>query len=97
MRRSRKSEYRRGVYEGMLNTFFNVTYLSNEENVEARQQIFFKASELNTKTLDNDKANINSLEDAYQRGFSVGMDGWESDEEMNQIIKIAKTSVFVKS
>lgn len=97
MRRSRKSEYRRGVYEGMLNTFFNVNYLSNEENVEARQQIFFKASELNTKTWDNDKANINSMEDAYQRGFSVGMGGWESDEEMNQIIKIAKTSVFVKS
>lgn len=96
MRRSRKSEYRRGVYEGMLNTFFNVTYLSNEENVEARQQIFFKASTLSTKTWNNERGNLQSLDDAYTRGYSVGMDGWDSDEEIDEVCKMAKTSVAAK-
>ena len=94
MRRSRKSEYRRGVHEGMLNSFFNVTYLDNQENVEARKAILIKSRLLTDKTWNDEKSNLHSLEDAHMRGYSVGMDGWESDEEMNEVVKMAKVSVI---
>ena len=96
MRRSRKSEYRRGVNEGMLNTFFSVTYLNNQENIEARKAIAIKSGTVFSKTWESERPGLRSLDDAYLRGFSVGMDGWESDEEINQVVKMAKISAITK-
>jgi len=96
MRKSRKSEYRRGVNEGMLNAFFNVTYLNNQENVEARKEIVIKSVRVACKTWESERSNLHSLEDAYQRGYSIGMDGWESDEEINEVVKMAKVSAITK-
>lgn len=96
MRRSRKSEYRRGVNAGMIQSFFNVTYLSIAENVEARKAIAIKSAGLTAKTWKTERDGLHSIEDAYFRGFDIGMNGWESDEEMNEVSRQAKLSVKVK-
>ena len=96
MRRSRKSEYRRGVNAGMLHSFFSVTYLSIAENVEARKAIAIKSAGLAVKTWKTERDGLHSIENAYMRGFDVGMNGWESDEEMNEVSRQATLSVKVK-
>ena len=73
MRRSKISEYRKGVLDGMLDCFFNVTYLSISENVEAKKIIVIKSSRLSIKTWKEERTNsLYTLEDAYWRGYSVG-------------------------
>jgi hypothetical protein len=84
MRRTKKSEYKRGVFDGMWKSFLRMTDLPDDAKPEARQIIAIRASCLAQKTWRGSRAALKDLGDefdtlagAHMRGFTVGIYAWE--------------------
>ena len=89
MRRSRKSEFRSAVNEGMKHAFFEVTYLDINEAVEAKKHIAIISAGVADKHWAEYRNKCQSLDDAQVWGEVCGRDAW-SDEDMEKVAQLAK-------
>lgn len=89
MRRSRKSEFRSAVNEGMKHVFFEVIYLDINEAVEAKKHIAIISAGVADKHWAEYRDKCQSLDDAKVWGEVFGRDAW-TDEDMEKVAQMAK-------
>lgn len=89
MRKSRKSEFGRGYFDGKFAHFIQIYYLNNEEWVKARRLCAVEAAGEKAKKWQYAKQNchINSLKDAYDEGYNFGYQSW-TDEDAERVLGI---------
>lgn len=88
MRKSRKSEFKHAVNEGMVHAFFEHTYLGIEETVQVKKAIAVKSPAVAEKQWTEYREKCQSLEDARLWGEICGRDAW-TNEEMEEVEKMA--------
>ena len=80
MRKSRKSEFKHAVNEGMVHAFFEHTYLGIEETVQVKKAIAVKSPAVAEKQWPE-----------YREKCQCGRDAW-TDEEMAEVERMAKVT-----
>lgn len=90
MRRSKKSEFKKGIFRGLCRVFFSCTYLPTLASAEARKYIAIKAANEAAAAWDKYRITCDTLEKAAECGEWYGeRHGWESDAEVNKVAEMA--------